>query len=136
MSIISAVTSNVSFQELFNNTIAIGLCVAFAVICMVVVLIAVVHHQSTKRKADSDAKNVAAAKHRKEIYLVVLKNGKATRRIRRADTTEPVAEPAAPQPAQPAQPAQPKPQYDFIDFEDDEALAGAEEQPAWMRNRR
>ena len=46
---------------------------------------------------------------------------------------QPAAEPSAPQPAQPAQP---KPQYDFIDFEDDDALAGAEEQPAWMRNRR
>ncbi len=45
----------------------------------------------------------------------------------------PSAEPTAPQPEQPTQP---KPQYDFIDFEDDEALAGAEEQPAWMRNRR
>ena len=35
-----------------------------------------------------------------------------------------------------SEPAQPKPQYDFIDFDDDDALAGAEEQPAWMRNRR
>ncbi len=38
--------------------------------------------------------------------------------------------------AEPTPAPQPKPQYDFIDFDDDDALAGAEEQPAWMRNRR
>ena len=52
-----------------------------------------------------------------------------------AETTESPEAPENPKPEQPAAP-QPKPQYDFIDFEDDEALAGAEEQPAWMRNRR
>ena len=36
----------------------------------------------------------------------------------------------------PQQPAQPKPQYDFIDFDDDDALADAEDKPAWMRSRR
>ena len=42
------------------------------------------------------------------------------------------------QPAQAEQPKQPNLNriMDFIDFEDDDALAGAEEQPAWMRNRR
>ena len=47
------------------------------------------------------------------------------------------------QPETPAQPAQPAAQpnvvkseiMDFIDFDDDDALASAEEQPAWMRRR-
>ena len=54
------------------------------------------------------------------------------------ETPEQTEEPE--QPEQPAQPAS-KPNVvksdvmDFIDFDDDDALAGAEEQPAWMRRR-
>lgn len=48
------------------------------------------------------------------------------------DKQEEPAQPAAPSP----KPASYNPAMDFIDFDDDDALAGAEEQPAWMRNRR